>query len=274
MAIVSVELAAQQRAEIADEIFLKRLADKYAKQLDKYYSRPQKLREKDRLQFSPSLSSKCSRELYYMQMGIAADEVEQIPWQARVPRNGTGVHEVSQRDMLEFPNAIEQPNFRVKMIGDKPAFEVYGDKTFIVEGIPVRIAGSCDAQLEYWESDKYQFDVLWEKKTLTRLNGLSDYSIGLKQESSHKYQAICYSLLFGIDIVLFEYEALEKPAWKAGAKGQDIKHLAIRVTAQMREYLLQKLAHIVHCIEAKKPPERELDKCMFCRFKTACREDD
>lgn len=273
MVIVSRELAEEQRQQMADERHLKKLASQYAKQLDQFYSQPQQIREKDRKAFSPSLASKCSRELYYLQTGVTADPSVQIPWQARVPRNGTGCHEVTQRDLLKMPKVLVKPNFRVKVFPNgKPALEVRGAKVFKVGNQTVEIVGSCDAIMEYWEDDEYQFDLIWEKKTRTRMSGLSDYAIKRTQESSHKYQATAYSLMTnGIDIVLFEYESLEKPPWGKGENApSDMAILAIRITEQMRQDLLNKFAMVVRCVENQKPPAREKDKCMFCRFTEVC----
>lgn len=276
MTILSRELAEEQRQQLADERFLKKLARRYELQIDRFYSRSQPLREKDRLAFSPSLSSKCARELYYMRSGAQEDLYEPIPWQARVPRNGTGCHEVTQRDLLTIQTVMPDVNFRIKKLeSGKPALEVRGSKIFDVDDQVIEIAGSCDAIMEYWENDEYQFDLIWEKKTRTRLSGLSDFAIKRTQESSHKYQATAYSLLFGLDLVLFEYESMEKPPWGKGEKAPpDMLILAIRVTEQMRQDLLQKFALVERCLENKTPPLRESDKCMFCRFSLTCGGDD
>lgn len=275
MSVVSYGLAEEQRQQLADERFLKKLAKRYELQVNRFYSRSQPLREKDRKAFSPSLASKCARELYHLRSGAQEDAAYQIPWQARVPRNGTGCHEVTQRDLLLMPKVMDNVSFRVKTLENgKPALEVSGAKVFDVDDQIIEIAGSCDAIMEYWENGEYRFDLIWEKKTRTRLSGLSEYAINRTQESSHKYQATAYSLLFGLDIVLFEYESLEKPPWGKGENApSDLAIRAIRVTEQMRRDLLLKFALVERSLEDKTPPPRETDKCVFCRFTQACGGD-
>lgn len=84
-------------------------------------------------------------------------------------------------------------------------------------------------------------------------------------KEDHKYQATCYGMGLGIDYILFFYEDRnfcgKKPyLWK--------------ITDEMREAVINKINHVNSCIALGTPPDKQEDKCTYCRYKTACKRVD
>lgn len=186
------------------------------------------------------------------------------PWHQRIPRNGTGVHEVTQKDYQEMYSKLAaaglSPRFSVK------GTELAGRKEIDVDGTLVVLNGRCDVKL--WDYELEQ-EVLLELKTVDKRTNWTKIK---EPKPEHQLQAIAYSILFGIPRCIFQYESLQKPQYTK-VDETDLKCFYFETTPEMEQALLSRLAGIVRAVEAKEPPQRELEKCMFCGYKSVCAND-
>lgn len=239
-------------------------ADDFHDQVEKFYSLPREQYPRFEVKFSPSGVTKCARELYYMNTGAHQDEQMNItPWKVRLPRNGEGAHIVTQKDYLEMHKKLFKAGIQYQFKMEKT--EVTSKKTFDVDGVKVTLSGRCDGILTTENGIQY----IWEKKTKDKMKNLKKLK---EPQDDHKAQVVCYSLLFKIPRTIFEIESLQKPDWNKDEE-EDQKHFYFESTPEMEQALLKRLASIVKMIEAKKLPSPEYDKCMFCSYKTQCRND-
>lgn len=101
-------------------------------------------------------------------------------------------------------------------------------------------------------------DVILEIKTESTYQHSNRYEPKL----DHKYQATCYGMGLGIDYVLFFYEDRnfcgKKPyLWK--------------ITDEMKEEVLNKIASVNNAISVGVPPEKDEGKCTYCNYKRECK---
>lgn len=239
-------------------------ADEFHDQVELFYSIPRKRSKRNGdIRFSPSGVTKCGRELYYYNLDFPTEETRLVPWKQRVPRNGEGGHIVTQEDYMKMHEILNEAGVPCKYRMTET--EIIARKEFDVNGTKVVINGRCDGILEDVNGVKY----IWEKKTKDKMTNFKK----VKEPTEANYaQAVCYSLIFGIPRTIFEYESLQKPKW-SDDDAIDQKHFYFEVTPQMEQDLLDKLAMVAECIEDKTPPPMELDKCMFCSYKSQCYKD-
>lgn len=241
------------------------VADDFHDQVEIFYSLPRKPWPRKEVKFSPSQLGKCDRELYYMNIEAPVDPQELlIPWRARIPRNGTGVHEVTQNDYKEMKAKLEAAGYPCRFVFTD--FERIGRRVYNVDGAKVVISGRCDGVMLDTESGEH---LLWEKKCKDKR---SNWTKMKEPQEEHILQAIAYYLLFGIRECVFEIEVLQKPQWSK-INETDIKYFYHETTDEEAQGLLKRLANIVAAVEAGEPPKRQPDKCMFCPYKNHCRED-
>lgn len=239
-------------------------ADDFHDQIELLYSLPREVYPRKEVRFSPSGVTKCARELYYMNTDAVVDEYQIItPWKQRLPRNGEGVHEITQKHYLKMHKKLLDAG--VDCLFKMEKAEIIGRKEFDVDGTKIVLSGRCDGCL----IDRNGVRYIWEKKTKDKMKNFKKIK---EPQDDHKAQVVCYSLIFGIPRTIFEIESLEKPAWNKDSES-DIKHFYFESTEEMEQELLHRLATIVRAIEAKKPPAPEHDKCMFCCYKEQCRKD-
>ncbi len=237
------------------------LSDEFADQMEDLYSIPQTRYPRREIKFSPSGLTKCDRELYYINTNAKADEAEsQIGWRARIPRNGTGTHEVMQADLKTMHTKLPENKLpcRFKLLETEMVLR----KTFDVGGTMVTLSGRLDGLMLDMETG---LKFIWEYKTKDKLSNLTK----IKDPLPYVLQCISYSAVLEIYDCIIHIESLQKPQWGRIA-AKDSKYFHVVVTPEMVDRLLQRLARIVRAIEAKKPPAKDPEKCLFCSYKTTC----
>lgn len=240
------------------------LADEFQDQVDALYSIPQKPWPRKEVKFSPSQLGKCGRELFYLNTNAQADPPKPVtPWKGRVPRNGEGVHNATQKDYSEMHIKLANNGMpcRFKM----QQVEQVLRREFMVDGSKVVLSGRCDGILLDTETGQL---IVWEKKTKDKSSNLTK----IKDPSAYILQCIAYATVLGIYDVILEVESLQKPQWSKD-EAQDTKYFHVQVTREQCDELLHRLAGIVKSIETGVLPQKELDKCMFCSYKNICQGD-
>lgn len=223
--------------------------------------------------FRPSSASKCERELFYQFTHAEKDEQPMAPYQRRWVRNASVVHTAVQQDLLYAEKVLQTPLFHVARVrGGRPAWEqnIKHVKQFEHQAIRFQLVGMMDGILRYKDGSFLGFEF---KTKSTTIGEVADVKLrGIQQE--HKAQAIAYSLLFGIEEFLFLYESLAKDKWIKGAEAkQDLRAFYFKPSDQEKGKLLDKFRRVVVMVESKALPAPELDKCVFCPFKTQCQQD-
>ena len=138
-------------------------------------------------------------------------------------------------------------------------------KTFDVDGTPVTISGRLDALLLDTQTSEI---IIWEYKTKDKLSNLAK----IKDATPYMMQCISYAAVLEIYSCILQIESLQKPAW-GRVDSKDSKYFYVQVTPEQVAQLLHRLASIVKAVEAKKPPKKQPDLCMFCQYKNTCRKD-
>ena len=240
------------------------LADEFEDQIEDLYSIPQVRYPRNEIKFSPSQLSQCDRAIFYANSNAKADPpTPQVGWKNRVPRNGEGIHECTQKDLKVMHTKLKDANLpcRFKM----QEVEKVLRRTFDVDGTAVTFNGRCDGILLDMETGQL---VVWEFKTKDKLANLTK----IKDSSPYIHQCIAYATVLDIYDVILHVETLQKPQWSRD-DAKDTKYFHVQVTREQCEDLLKRLAKIVRAVEAKIPPKKEPEKCMFCLYKNVCRED-
>ena len=226
---------------------------------------------KDAYIFMPSSASKCKRELYLHLTGNKknADE-DRLPYHHRWVRNSTAVHEAVQKDFLYMRKYMPESNFQIHLVDGIPMWEENLKTTTLVDhkGVQFALVGQMDGILRYVPENKL---IGFEFKTKT--NSVAQVGTYKMKDiaDSHKLQAVCYKIMFGLDEFIFMYEAVAKDQWFKGKEARmDIRVFYIEVTDQMVEEMKDKFYDVIKAIEAKEVPDKELDKCMLCDYKTIC----
>ena len=240
------------------------LADEFQDQIEALYSIPQKTWPRKEIKFSPSQLGKCGRELFYLNTNAQQDAPKPVtPWKGRVPRNGEGVHQVTQKDYLEMHKKLAENNMPVRFVMKE--VEKVLRREFVVDGSKVLISGRCDGILLDTKTGQL---IVWEKKTKDKSSNLTK----IKDPSDYILQCIAYAAVLEIYDVILEVESLQKPQWSRD-DAQDTKYFHVQVTKEQVDKLLHRLAKIVKSVETGVVPPKETDKCMFCSFKTRCQGD-
>lgn len=222
------------------------------------------------ISFSPSSASACARGLVFKANREEKDEVIRYPYQRRWTRNSSAVHEAVQRDLLYCEKVLKNPIFMVERLeSGLPAWEQNIKTAKVIEhnGVKFVLNGMCDGILNYTPDNS---KVLFEFKTKsTTIGTVGTYKLKGVQEE-HRIQAVAYSILFGVDEVVFMYESVAKDGWTKGAEAKvDFRTFYIKITEEDRKELLDRLSRIAKQYYAKEIPAKE-DNCFFCQYKTAC----
>ncbi len=104
-------------------------------------------------------------------------------------------------------------------------------------------------------------DVLLEIKTESTYQHSNRY----EPKEDHKWQATCYGMGLGIDYVLFFYEDRNFCKKKA---------YLWKITDEMREAVVKKITTVNEALKVGIPPEKNEDKCTYCRYKHECKMVD
>lgn len=222
------------------------------------------------ISFSPSSASACARGLVFKANKEEKDEVLRYPYQRRWTRNSSAVHEAVQRDLLYCEKVLKNPIFMVERLeSGLPAWEQNIKTAKVIEHNDVQfiINGMCDGILNYTPDGSR---VLFEFKTKsTTIGTVGTYKLKGVQED-HRIQAVAYSILFGVDEVVFMYESVAKDGWTKGAEAKvDFRTFYIKITEEDRKELLNRLSEIAKQYYNNEIPAKE-DKCFFCVYKTVC----
>lgn len=240
------------------------LADEFEDQIEMLYSIPQTRYPRKEVKFSPSQLGQCDRELFYVNSNAPADLQEPVVgWKARIPRNGEGIHECTQKDLKVMHTKLKENGLpcRFKMQETERALR----REFDVDNTRVVISGRCDGILLDQLTGQL---VVWEFKTKDKLTNLTK----IKDPSPYILQCIAYAAVLEIYDVILQIETLQKPQWSRD-DARDMKYFLVQVNPEQCDQLLHRLAKIVRAVEAGVPPAKEMDKCMFCSYKNVCRED-
>lgn len=222
--------------------------------------------------FSPSGASKCERELAFKEYKVERDETVFEPYQRRWVRNGSAVHQAFQRD-LAYLEKQDFSRFEVLKTKDgKYAWErnVRRVKTFKHNGQEFQMYGMTDGFLYYAPREMRVGVDLKTKSTTIAMVG--DYKLKVPQESNVA-QFTAYSLLFDVDHWIVPYESLAKDSWNKGKDARpDMKTFCVTITDEMKTALLDKFANVAEHYYQGFVPSPDFSKCLFCPFKTACKE--
>lgn len=223
------------------------------------------------ISFSPSSASACGRGLVFKANKEEKDEVLRYPYQRRWTRNSSAVHEAVQRDLLYCEKVLKNPIFTVERLeSGLPAWEQNIKTAKVIEhnGVKFVLNGMCDGILNYTPDGS---KVLFEFKTKsTTIGTVGTYKLKGVQEE-HRIQAVAYSILFGVDEVVFMYESVAKDGWTKGAEAKvDFRTFYVKITEEDGKNLLDRLSEIASDYYANKLPEKESEKCFFCVYKEAC----
>ncbi len=223
--------------------------------------------------FSPSSAGKCARELYFKAKKVKRDVSEKFPYHKRWTGNASKVHERIQEDLLYCEKVLtpQDISFTVKRLDSGlPAWERNIARFLEVEhnGVKFALYGMCDGILTYLRDNS---DVLFEAKTKSTTIGTVGYYKMKGPQAEHLAQATAYSIMFGVNEVLFYYESLAKDGWTKGAEAKpDVRVFHHQITEADRQALLDRFAEITTMFRNNIVPAKEEDKCLFCPFKEAC----
>lgn len=253
------------------------LAQLYKRQTDAYYSLPRQHWPKREIRFSPSSAGECSRKLFYELTNAELDVPKpQIPFQARVPRVGDGLHHANQEDAKKMDVALSdagiKPSWRVKRVDGRPAIEIDYDKTFTVDDVDVRIKGRLDAVIEFInEQGEVTDEAVLDWKIKMQMSKLAPSNI-VRETEHYRPQMVAYTLLTGIPNVIIEYESAQKPKWGDAEDAKDDEvYVHIVPTDEERQALLDKFSAILRHIRDKTMPDAEEGyHCNFCPFTKTC----
>lgn len=101
------------------------------------------------------------------------------------------------------------------------------------------------------------------KEVILEIKTESTYQFSNRYEpkADHKWQATCYGMGLGIDYILFFYEDRNFCRKKA---------YLWKITDEMKEAVLKKIATVNKAIATGLPPEKNEDKCTYCKYKNEC----
>jgi hypothetical protein len=227
------------------------------------------------VRFSPSSASKCERELFLKAMKAEQDTVPMLPYQKRWVRNGSAVHAETQKGLLYGEKHLENPAFTVERMEDgSPAWErnIKDIKTFTHNGVTFQLFGMMDGIIHYHGNGNGNPTRMgFEFKTKsTTVAAIGDYKLKAPQEG-HVEQAVCYSLLFGVDEFVFVYETLAKDGWMKNLEAKpDTKAFHITINEDQKVAMLDKFARVADQYYKKFIPAPDFNKCIFCPFKSTC----
>lgn len=234
----------------------------------------QKKERDDSIKFNPSGATKCARELFYKNCRVKEDDLPMEPYQVRWVENSSAVHRRVQKDLLYSEKYLDRPSFKVAKTKDGfPAWEdnIYKEIEVSYKKIPFKIAGKMDGILRFRDGTKIGFEF---KTKSTTVAAIGDYKLRNPQPE-HVAQTVAYSMLFGINEFLIVYESVAKDDWRKGAHARpDLRAHYVRVKHEDKLNLWRRWGRIAEFIQDGEIPPPEYDKCLFCPFKSRCRESE
>lgn len=223
--------------------------------------------------FSPSGVSECERGLAFKILKADQDEQIMEPYQRRWVKNGSAIHERTQKDFAYMEKYMKDAPFHIMRTKEgKFAWErnTRTVKQFTHNGQTFQIYGMCDGML--WDNVREKRIGYDFKTKSTTIAVIGDYKMKAPQENNLA-QMVAYSLLFEVDEFFIHYESLAKDSWSKGKEARsDIRVFHVTITEEMKTALLDKLAGIVTDLENNELPNPDFDKCMFCKYRQICAE--
>lgn len=211
--------------------------------------------------FKPSGISGCKRSLYYELSGIQPDEEPPNVNLTGICESGTDRHEAIQ----DYVMKMKRHNIDCEWIN--VAEYVTNMKLRYTE-----VVSQNGNETKLYNS-AYNLRFLCDG--LIRYKG-DYYILEIKTESSHKFnnhtepwpehimQATCYSLVLGVDKVIFLYENRDVCSKKG---------MLVNVNPEMKERIRNIIWEVTRYVEDDIIPEKETDKCQYCKYQSQCRRD-
>lgn len=213
--------------------------------------------------YRPSSMYGCKRMLYFMRTGAEKDpEKDKDTKIIEICHSGTDRHLRIQHIVETIPGV--KPLDLEEVVKEAQA---RGINTEFVGWNEDHTEGRCknsDLSIYFQPDGVMRFkgkDIILEIKTESTYK----HSQRFDPEMNHKYQATCYGMGLGIDYILFFYEDRNFCGKKV---------YLWKITDEMKETVLNKIASINKAVELKEPPEREDDKCTYCNYKGVCKVVD
>ena len=210
--------------------------------------------------FRPSSMYGCERMLFFMRVhgGMGAVEEMDVPL-IEICNSGTDRHlriqhlieemeGVTCLDLEEIVKEAQQKGIKTEFVGWN---EDHTEARCKNEELSIFF--QPDGVLNFEGKD-----VLLEIKTESTYQHSNRY----EPKEDHKWQATCYGMGLGIDYVLFFYEDRNFCKKKA---------YLWKITDEMREAVKKKIYTVNEALKAGIPPEKNEDKCTYCRYKHECK---
>lgn len=209
--------------------------------------------------YRPSSMYGCERMLFFMRVHGGAGDVEDMDVK-----------------LVEICNSGTDRHLRIQHLVE----DMEGVETLDLEEV-VKEANQRGIHTEFmgWNSDhtearckNEEMSIFFQPDGVIRFMG-KDVILEVKTESTyqhsnryepkedHKYQATCYGMGLGIDYVLFLYEDRNFCGKKA---------YLWKISDEMKEKVLSKINLVNKAIATGVPPEKDEDKCTYCRYKREC----
>lgn len=210
--------------------------------------------------YRPSSMYGCERMLFFMRVhGGSEPKMEDIePKLVEICASGTDRHlriqhiveDMEGVELLDLEEVVKEANqkgIKTEFVGwneEHTEARCKNDEMSIFFQ-PDGVARFRDKEilLEYKTESTYQFSNRYEPK------------------EDHKYQTTCYGMGLGIDYVLFLYEDRNFCGKKA---------YLWKITDEMKEKVLRKISTVNKAVATGNPPEKDEDKCTYCRYKHEC----
>ena len=209
--------------------------------------------------YRPSSMYGCERMLFFQRL-LGSGEQEQADINLiEICQSGTDRH-LDIQHIVENMQGVECLDLEevVKEAQQK------GIKTEFVGWNEDRTEGRCkNEELSiYFQPDgvlRYKGkDIIFEIKT----ESTYQFSNRYEPKEDHKWQATCYGMGLGIDYVLFFYEDRNFCRKKV---------YLWKITEEMKEAVLKKIATVNEGVRTGTPPEKNENKCTYCRYKEECK---
>ena len=213
--------------------------------------------------FRPSSIYGCERMLYFVQKGVQVDAEQFDPILIGICEAGTDRHAriqsvVANMQRMGYPLEIldlEEEVRKANMMGINTEFMGWNSD---------RTEARCrNSDLHIYFQPDGVFKYL-DKKCLLEIKTETMMTFNKRTEPKPEhmnYQATCYAMGTGIDNVLFIYEDRNFTNKKA---------YLVMVTQEMKDNVFNKIMRVLWHVENNQIPAKELDKCKYCRYKSAC----
>ena len=212
--------------------------------------------------FKPSGISACKRNLYYELSGYKPDEEPPNTTLIGICESGTDRHEAIQNyvmqmkkhsidcEWLDVGKYIKDNNIKYAEVVSQKGNEtkVYSEQ--------YNLRFLCDGLIKY----KGEYYILEIKTEST-----NKFNKHTEPWPEHIMQATCYSLVLGVDKVIFLYESKDT---------QELKEFCFTNIESVLKKALDKFNYLNDCIKTNNiPPIEKSFNCNGCRFREVCKKN-